>query len=180
MNYTQIWALLDSIQAHIRAFDVKAQIAITVNGILAGVIATEIVKASEYGGAGMHWRFLCVCLTAGMGLCASILAICLAIYVVHPQINLNQPSSHFFFWHIAARYEDDYALAAQEMKNLSEDAIVEDLATQVLANSIVCKLKAQRGKGAITLTGVALILYVASVPWFASMVYSAASLAPVR
>src|ERR1700746_1076670 len=52
MNFDRMWNLLDSIQSQVRAFDATAQVAIAVNGILAGFVAAEIIKAAEYGGSG--------------------------------------------------------------------------------------------------------------------------------
>ena len=47
MNIDQLWKLLDSVQAQIRTFDTKAQIALGIDSLLAGLLGAELAKGFE-------------------------------------------------------------------------------------------------------------------------------------
>src|SRR5438309_5838310 len=47
MEKEELWKLLDSLQGHIRAFDTKAQVALALDSLLAGLIGTEVAKSIE-------------------------------------------------------------------------------------------------------------------------------------
>lgn len=171
MTFERLWSLLESIQTQIRAFDTKAQVAIGVNGVLIGFVTAEIAKAAEYGASGMFCRFLFTCIFAGASLCASLTAIGFSIYVIHPQIELKQPRSHFFFCHIVEKYGRDFGKAIRAIKELSEEEELDEIASQVVSNSIVCDVKGKRCKPALVLTGYALTLYALSVIPYSSMAF---------
>src|SRR5579862_6292222 len=172
MTFERLWSLLEAIQTQIRAFDTKAQVAIGVNGVLVGFATAEIAKAAEYGASGMFYRFLLTCILAGTSLCASLIAIGFSIYVVHPQIELKQPRSHFFFCHLVEKYRRDFDKAIQALKGLSEEAELDEIASQVAVNSVVCDVKGRRCKPALLLTGFALALYALSVIPYSSMAFA--------
>lgn len=172
MTFERLWSLLEAIQTQIRAFDTKAQVAIGVNGVLVGFATAEIAKAAEYGASGMFYRFLFTCILAGASLCAALIAIGFSIYVVHPQIELKQPRSHFFFCHLVEKYGRDFDKAIQALKGLSDEAELDEIASQVAMNSVVCDVKGRRCKPALFLTGFALALYALSVIPYSSMAFA--------
>lgn len=169
MNFERLWSLLEAIQTQIRAFDAKAQVAIGVNGVLVGFATAEIVKAAEYGASGMLYRLLFTYIFAGASLCASLIAIGFGIFVVHPQIELKQPRSHFFYCHLVQGYGRDFDKAVQALKCLSAEDELDEVASQVAVNSVVCDVKGRRCKPALFLTGFALALYAFSVVPYSSM-----------
>lgn len=171
MTFERMWNLLDSIQTQIRAFDTKAQVAIGVNGVLIGFISAEIAKAAEYGSMGMFYRFLLTCILAGTSLCLSLIAIGFSIYVVHPQIELRQPRSHFFFCHIVEKYGRDFDGAIQALQSLSAEEELHEIASQIVSNSIVCNVKGKRCRPALVLTGCTLALYAFSIVPYSSMAF---------
>lgn len=171
MTFEHLWSLLEVIQAQIRAFDTKAQVAIGVNGVLIGFVTAAVAKAAEYGASGMFYRFLFTCISAGASLCASLVAIGFGIFVVHPQIELKQPRSHFFFCHLVEKYGRDFDKAIQALKSLSDEDEIHEVASQVAVNSLVCDVKGRRCKRALFLTGFALALYAFSVIPYSSMAF---------
>ena len=177
MTFERLWSLLESIQAQIRAFDTKAQVAIGVNGVLIGFATSEVAKAAEYSASGMFYGFLFTCISAGASLCASLTAIGFSIYVIHPQIELKQPRSHFFFCHIVEKYGRDFGKAARAIKELSEEEELDEIGSQVVSNSIVCDVKGKRCKPAIVLTGCALALYALSVIPYSNMAFGHSTIA---
>lgn len=172
MTYERLWGLLDSIQTQIRAFDTKAQVAIGVNSVLIGFVSAEVAKAAEYGSTGMFYRFLFTCIFAAASLCVSLIAIGFSIYVVHPQIELQQPRSHFFFCHIVEKYGRDFDRAIQAIQGISAEEELREIASQVVSNSIVCDLKGKRCRPALVLTGCALALYALSIAPYTNMAFS--------
>jgi hypothetical protein len=171
MTFDHLWSLLDSIQSQVRAFDTKAQVAIGVNGVLIGFVSAEIAKAAEYGSTGLFYRFIFTCVFAGASLCVSLIAIGFAVYVVHPQIELRQPRSHFFFCHIVEKYGRDFDRAVQALQGLSAEEELHEIASQVVSNSIVCDVKGRRCRPTLVLTGCALALYGFSIIPYSSMAF---------
>ena len=169
MSFEQLWDLLEAIQGQIRVFDNKAQVAIGINGVLIGFLVAEIGKAAECGTHGIFRRLLITYILVGSGLAVSVVAAALAVYVVHPQIELKQPRSHFFYCHIAEKYGRNFDLAVDRLKRLSSEDAIDEVAGQVAANAIICDIKAKRCKPALLLTVCALTLYALSIIPYASM-----------
>jgi hypothetical protein len=163
--YTEdsIWDALEAIQSHIRAFDTKAQIAIGLNAAVISLLIAELSKASESYATGFGWRLGFTLALAFLSLGFSIVAIILGVRVVHPQLNLNQPYSRFFFCHLADRYRRDFAGAAQELLATTEGESIEEVASQIAVNSFVCNVKAKRCKPVLLFTTLAFGLYAASI-----------------
>jgi hypothetical protein len=166
--------LLDTIQGQIKTFDTKAQIALGVDGLLAGLLGNQLIKATEYGASGMKYRF-------GIALVISIVSfICIAyslfyaLGTVHPQLHLKQPKSHFFFSHLVELYGRNFDGAALALVTLNDDDVALQLGTQVQTNAIICDVKARRCRKALIGSGAALLGYLISMYPFASMAYEAA------
>lgn len=172
MSFEQLWDFLGAIQTHIRAFDTKAQVAVGVNGVVIGLLVSEMSKAAEWGSPEIFGRFLAICILIGGGLVASASAAICAIRVLHPQIELKQPRSHFFFCHIVEQYGRDFERAVEGLKHLSAEDALDEVAGQVAVNAVVCDIKAKRCKATLWLTGVALTLYAISVVPFAVLALS--------
>jgi len=171
MTFDRIKSLLESIQAQIRAFDSKAQVLLGVNGVLAGFISAELAKTTDYG-LGMPKRIVALAIVLSIAAIAALISFGLSLRVLNPQLHLSQPHSNFFFCHIAQHYGRNFKQAAQDFLALEEQAAAEDLAQQVLANSIICDVKAKRCSKAMKAVGVALLTYTLSIPIFVSMAYT--------
>src|SRR5258708_3130584 len=169
MSFEQLWDLLEAIQGQIRVFDNKAQVAIGINGVLIGFLVPEIGKAAEYGAHGMLQRLLITYILAGSGVAVSVVAAALAVYVVHPQIELKQPRSHFFFCHIAEKYGRNFELAIDGLKGLSSEDAIDQVAGQVAVNAFICDVKAKKCKPALLLTVFALTLSALSIIPYTSL-----------
>jgi hypothetical protein len=162
MTNDQLWKLLDSIQAQIRAFDTKAQVALGIDSILAGLLGTEIVKGLELA----NWRFdyvlasfLAIATLSVVSLLASAL---FGIFTVVPRLHLNQPKSHFFFCHLVEIHGRKFEAAAKSLIALGPEEVAHQLATQAQTIAIICDVKATRSLHALRLMTISLILYVHS------------------
>lgn len=171
MTNDQLWKLLDSIQAQIRTFDTKAQVALGIDSLLAGLLGTEIAKGLELA----NWRFdyissmfLAVAALSAIGLLTSAL---FAIFTVVPRLHLNQPKSHLFFCHLVEMYERRFGAAAKSLSALDENEIAHQLATQVQANAVICDVKATRSLFALRFMTISLILYVVTFVPFGMLAY---------
>lgn len=171
MTLETLRSSLESIQGHIRAFDSKAQVLLGVNGVLAGFITTELGKFAEFG-LMTPKRFAVLAVLLGLSVSATLVAFLIALRVLNPQLHLKQPSSKFFFCHLAAEYGQDYKRAAADLVALSDPDASLDVSQQILVNSIICDVKAKRCKWGMRCTGLALLLYATSIPIFMSMAYA--------
>jgi hypothetical protein len=169
-----LWRLLDSVQGQIRAFDIKAQVAVGINGVLIGFLISQLMKDAELGGHDFHMRFLAALVLTGASILASVAAVLFGVRVIHPQLHLRQPSSMIFFCHIANECGTDFARGGRMISTLSDEDMNLDIANQVAVNSYICDVKAKRCKFALLATAGAFLLYALSVIPSASMVYSAA------
>ena len=176
MRFEQFWDALEAVQGHIRAFDTKAQIAIGLNAAIIGLLIAELSKASDSYVTGFGWRLGFTLALAFLSLCFSLVAIILGVRVVHPQLNLNQPYSRFFFCHLADRHRRDFAGATQELLATTEDESMDEVASQIAVNSFVCNVKAKRCKPVLLFTTMAFGLYAASIIPFVSLNLSLARL----
>ena len=174
MTYEQLSDLLETTKGQIRAFDNKAQVLLGVNGVLVGFITAEVSKAAEYGAAGMPKRLLAICVFLGLAFLASCASMAFALFVIHPQLRLKQPTSKLFFCHLARDYKRDFTRASQELVNLQEPAASLDVGTQIQANAVICDVKSNRCRSSMWYTGLALLVYAISVPVFCSMAYTSA------
>jgi hypothetical protein len=173
MEQEQLWKLLEAIQSQIRSFDTKAQVALGIDGLLAGLLGTQIVKSTEFGAAGMHIRFCIALFLSVISLTSIAYSFFWGLRTVHPQLHLRQPKSHFFFCHLVELYGHNYNKAAEALKALSGDAVEQEIGTQVMAISVICDVKAKRCRRALSYSGVALAFYLATLLPFSSMAYEA-------
>jgi len=176
VQFSDMWRLLDGIQAQIRAFDAKAQVALGIDGVLTGFVGAQLLRSVEYPPAGRSMQFLLAVILAGLALLSLVTSVVLALRTVYPHLELKQPSSHFFFGDIVQMYGRNYAAAAVGFRELSDDDAVQELGIQLLVNSIICTVKATRVRGAVRFTAGALCLYVLSVIPFASLAYHGANI----
>jgi hypothetical protein len=171
MNFDQLSNFLENTKGQIRAFDNKAQVLLGVNGVLIGFITAEIAKAAEYGGNGLPKRFGLICVVLAAAFPTSCVSMGFALFVINPQLQLSQPTSKFFFCHLARDYGQDYKRAAEDLAALGEAEAVIDIGTQVQANALICNTKSSRCLIAMRCAGIAFGLYALTVPLFCSMAY---------
>lgn len=162
MDLDRLWKVLDSVQAQIRVFDAKAQIVIAIDGVLAGFFGSQTIKIAELL-ASQHGTASSVCLVTTLFLCIGLLVISLmlAVSTVHPRLHLDQPHSRLFFAHICSEFKRDYVRAGQVLSSISNDELSADLASQILANSIICETKAKRFKHALLSMSGAVLVWIA-------------------
>lgn len=177
MQNSDLLKLLDNIQGQIKTFDSKAQIALGIDSLLAGLIGTQLIKAVEFGASGMLIRFSIVALISALSITSLAVSFIFAIRTVHPQLHLCQPASHFFFCHLVDLYGRDFSKSATELINLSEGDMAIQLGTQIQTNAIICDVKASRCRKALLASGIALGGYLLMIYPFASMAYEAARIA---
>ena len=158
----------------IRAFDNKAQVLLGINGVLVGFITAEVTKSAEYGANGLPKRLTATCILLGVAFLASCGSMAFALFVIHPQLHLAQPTSKVFFCHLARDYGRDYARASHDLVNMQEPEAASDVGAQIQANAIVCDVKSKRCRLGMWCTGLALAAYALSLPIFCSMAYTAA------
>jgi hypothetical protein len=169
MEQEQLWKLLDSIQSQIRSFDTKAQVALGIDGFLAGLLGTQIVKTTEYAAAGMHIRFYIALSFSVISPVAVAYSFFWGLRTIHPQLHLKQPKSHFFFCHLVELYARNYNRAAEGLKTLSGEVVIHEIGTQIMANSVICDVKATRCRRALLFSGVALAFYLVTLLPVSSM-----------
>ena len=174
MTYEQLTGLLATTKEQIRAFDTKAQVLLGVNGVLVGFITAEATKAVEYGSNGLPKRLLAICILLGFAFLTSCVSMGFALFVVHPQLRLDQPTSKVFFCDLARDYGRDYARAAQALLNMQDAEAAFDVGTQIQANAIICDVKSKRCFAGTWCIGLALAAYALTLPIFCSMAYSVA------
>ncbi len=174
MELDNLWRLLDSVQEQIRAFDVKAQVAVGINGVLIGFLISQLMKDAELGGHNFHLRLLAALGLTGASILASVAAVIVGVRVIHPQLHLRQPSSMIFFCHIANECGRDFARGGLNLSTLTDEEISLDVANQVAVNSYICDVKAKRCRFALLATAGAFLLYSLSVIPSASMAFSVA------
>lgn len=163
MDRDAIWKLLGDVQAQIRVFDTKAQVALGIDGVLAGFLGAQLLKVA---GDGAKAPMIPVVLALGLSLVSftsMATSFALALRAVNPTLELKQPRSHFFFAHIAEKHGLDFNSAARDLIYLSEGKVVEELGTQVAVNSVIGTYKAQRCQRALIATAVALAFYLLSL-----------------
>jgi hypothetical protein len=179
MDVEQLWKLLDSVQGHIRAFDTKAQVALGLDSLLAGLIGAEIAKGVELS----SWNFDGSTMWLGIFTAFSIMSllgsVLFAIRTALPRLHLKQPTSHFFFCHLVELYGRRYGQAAKCLVALSEDQIVQELAMQVQVNAVICDAKSRRCVAALRLMMLSLVFYLISFLPFGALAHRQLSKAAV-
>jgi hypothetical protein len=171
MNTEQLSKLLESIQAHIRVFDTKAQIALGLDSLLVGFVGVELGKGCELAAWDFHGKLIALLVTAALSLIVAILSALLAIVTIVPRLELRQPSSHFFFCHLAEMYGRDYERAAVSLIELSEEQVQRQIATQIQTNALIGEAKAARSSRALYLMTGAFSLYIISLVPFCLIAY---------
>lgn len=174
LTYEQLSNLLEATKGQIRAFDNKAQVLLGVNGVLMGFITAEVSKAAEYGANGLTKRLIAICILLGVAFLASCASMTFALFVIHPQLHLAQPTSKLFFCHLAREYGREFARASQDLVHLQESEASLDVGTQIQANAVICDVKSNRCRYGMWFTGLALMAYALSLPVFCSMAYTSA------
>lgn len=174
MTFDQMALFLETLKGQVRAFDSKAQLLLAVNGLLFGFITAEGAKAAEYEAIGLHLRSICVCVALALAFLSSCVSTLYALFVINPQLQLNQPTSRFFFCHLARDFGQNYQRAAEALSSLADDDGRLDLGAQIQVNALICNVKATRCRRGMGWAGLALLTYAVSVPVFCSMAFSAA------
>lgn len=171
MNTDQLSKLLESIQAHIRVFDTKAQIALGLDSLLVGFVGAELAKGCELASWNFHGSLITLLVTAALSLTGAVLSALFAIVTIVPRLELKQPKSHFFFCHLVEMYGRDYQRAATALIELGEDQIQHQLATQIQTNAVIAEAKAARSSRALYLMTAGLSLYITSLVPFCLIAY---------
>jgi hypothetical protein len=165
MESDKLWKILDSVQAHIRVFDAKAQIVIAVDGVLAGFFGSQTVKIAELIAlqrppSALSLTLAVVGVTCVVALGSSLM---FAVFTVYPRLHLKQPDSRIFFAHICRQFGRDYAKGAAAFASLNEEELAADLSNQIVANSIICSTKAQRFRNGLLLMSSAVLLWIVTL-----------------
>lgn len=162
MDTDKLWKVLDSVQAHIRVFDAKAQIVIAVDGVLAGFFGSQTVKIAELIAQLRPASALSVTLAVAAVACIVALgsSLMLAVFTVYPRLHLKQPDSRIFFAHICREFGQDYAKGASAFASMNEEVLASDLSNQIVANSIICSAKAERFRNGLLLMACAVLLWI--------------------
>jgi hypothetical protein len=175
MTTEQLSKLLDSIQGHIRAFDTKAQIALGLDGLLAGLVGTELTKGLELAHWHFDWALIALLVISTLSLGAVAMSVFYSILTVIPRLHLKQPRSHFFFCHLAEMYGINYHSAAKSLLAINEEQIRHELATQIQTNAVIGNVKAARSNRALQLMTAALMFYIVTIAPFALISFRAAA-----
>jgi hypothetical protein len=171
MDQDQLWKLLDSLQGHIRAFDTKAQVALGLDSLLAGLVGTEIAKCIEFSSWRVDASAIWLSVLAALSVITLLASVVFAIRTTLPRIHLRQPKSHFFFCHLVESYGHRFEQATKSLIALGDDQIVEEIATQVQANAIVCDTKSTGSQAALRLMVVSLVFYLMSFVPLGALAY---------
>ncbi|MGA3047416.1 MAG: Pycsar system effector family protein [Terracidiphilus sp.] len=183
MENGELASVLSSIKDQIRNFDAKAQIAIGIDGLIAGLLAAEIIKAAEYEASGMHLRFAGLIVIASLSIVCCGVSFAFAFLTVWPRLRFGQPRSHYYFRDLAQQYGADFERAAQSLRALSQPEAAMELGTQIQANALICTRKAAHCNRTLAACATGLIGYLLSLSLFGSMAYSDAAakrLQPVK
>lgn len=175
MNQEQLWKLLESLQGHIRAFDTKAQVALGLDSLLAGLIGAEIAKSVELSSWHLDGSVAWLCLLAGCSVAMLLSSVVFSIRTTLPRLHLKQPKSHFFFCHLVELYGRKFHEAAKSLIALPDDQISQELATQVQANAVICEAKSNSCRAALHLMVLSLVFYLLSFIPFGALAYRQSS-----
>lgn len=166
MERDQLWKILESIQAQIRAFDTKAQIVIGINGVMAGFVLTSTQKVSEttaditVGWVGVVSLIFSLC-----ALAAAACSLFFAIYTIVARFKENQPRSLTFFGHIADAFGEDYETCARTYSQMTDEQFSNQVSYQILTNSGICAKKAGSFKPALRLMALGIFFWFVSIPF---------------
>ncbi len=175
MDNEQLWKLLDSIQGHIRTFDTKAQVALGLNGFLAGLLGNQVSRGLELSSWHFDGAMISFCVLAGCSIVALLGSALYAIRTVLPRLHLSQPKSHFFFCHLVELYGHKFDHAAKSLIALRGDQISYEIATQVQTNAIICDAKSARSRKALLLMTLSLAFYLFSFAPLSAIAHRQAS-----
>lgn len=166
MEGEQLWKILESIQAQIRAFDTKAQIVIGINGVMAGFVLTSMQKLSE-STVDLTLRRVGVLslVVSFFALAAAACSLFFAIFTVVARFKENQPRSLTFFGHIADTFGEDYERCARTYSQLTEEQFSNHVSYQILTNSGICAKKAGSFKPALRLMALGILFWFLSIPF---------------
>jgi hypothetical protein len=163
MDRDAIWKLLGDVQAQIRVFDTKAQVALGIDGVLAGFLGSQLIRVAEDGAKALTLPFAVALALSLVSFTSMATSFAFALNVVIPRLELNQPRSRFFFAHIAEKHGTTFDLAAKDLINLSDETVLHELGTQVAVNSLICHFKAKRCRKSLKATAFALAFYLLSL-----------------
>jgi hypothetical protein len=163
MDRETIWKLLGDVQVQIRTFDTKAQVALGIDGVLAGFLGSQLIRVAEDGARALTMPFTVALGLSLVSFASMATSFALALGVIIPRLELNQPHSHFFFAHIAEKHGIAFDLAAKDLINLTDERVLHELGTQVAVNSLICQIKAKRCRKSLKATAFALAFYLFSL-----------------
>ena len=163
MDRDAIWRLLGDVQAQIRTFDTKAQVALGIDGVLAGFLGAQLIRVAEEGAALSNTPFMLALGLSLVSFASMATSFAIALSVVIPRLELNQPRSSFFFAHLVERHGTDFDAAADDLLDLPDPRVLRELGTQVAVNSVICNMKARRSRNALRATALALAFYLFSL-----------------
>ena len=160
---------LTMINSWINNFDSKTSFALTLLGILLGftfksdipdsfIRLTEITKLSDLNCCDAISAFLII----GLYLSSFITLISLMRVIIARTQNPNQSSSVFFFGSISAITIKDYK---KELRTISDNKILNDLAEQIHTNSRICMQKSRSYNFGLRALLITVLL------WFICMVF---------
>ena len=164
MDTDKLWKILDGVQAQIRAYDTKAQIVVGIDAALLGFLSTQAgAMATAVATRGFHVSTISLIATGVACLVLLLVSLAHAILTVYPRLKLGQPRSRIFFVHLAEDFGRDYAAARQDLVAMNDEALQNDVANQIQANSLVCQAKSNRFAVGLLTMAMGLVLWCSTL-----------------
>ena len=163
-NLDNCLKVLAGVQEQIRFADTKAAFLFGINTLMFGFVVIGVgtlkkalaltpIPASAWVGLVSLILF---------GLCA-VAAVGMLIYTVMSRFGALAPKSRVFFGHIANGYGKDYGKYVAEVKGMTEDDWLSDVATQIVETSHIALTKHGTARNAAVVTIVGLVCWVVAV-----------------
>jgi Family of unknown function (DUF5706) len=156
--------MLVGVQEQIRFADTKAAFMFGINTLMFGFVAGSVGTLKKALGLSLiptpAWVGLVSLIL--FGICA-VVAVGMLIYTVMSRFGALAPKSRVFFGHIANTYGKDYGKYVSEVKAMTEDDWLNDVATQIVETSHIAFTKHSTVRNAALITIAGLALWVIAV-----------------
>ena len=146
------WKSLSQVNEWIRFADAKAIAILAGSGVLGGLLVRAIPQLSDFKIYPARATLLSVAIV-----CVGASAL-IALRSVAPRLRTGEARSLIYFEHVARRYASDRAAFVKGFVSLADDEtrLVEHIAEQTWANSLVARRKFRRVSYAVLFLGAAM------------------------
>lgn len=153
-----MWRLFQTTSDWVRFADTKATATLAGSGILGGILIQAALKDGSSAGSGAA---VVLAVLAGGFTLASALG---SLWCLLPRLSVGEPVSLIYFNHVARKFKDDAKGHQQAIRQLvrTPDDLLNELATQVWANSTVAHTKYIASGVALLLLGIGGVLTAAA------------------